>query len=325
MIRILLLFIVLALFLEAKTISRTQVIMATFITISTDEKDKKHIENAFQIVKDVDSSLSSYKKDSIIYKLNENLFYIGLDNYSYEALRLSQKYYEKTDGYFDISIGSITKKLYKFGEEESIPTDKELDSALVKLKGMHLQRDKVCMEYGMQVDLGGMGKGYAVDKAAEYFRKSRVKNATVAASGDIRCLSTCILDVEDPFSDKPLASFETSIEDLGITTSGNYNRYVLSTKNNHLINPKLKKSQTKFISITLVGSLASADLDAYATASSVMPMEKAYRFLETLGVGYIVLQSDMKLVVSKNITEYVKNLVIDDTGKKKPRYIKYKR
>ena len=305
-------------------LSRTQVIMSTLVSISIEEKNSKLIEDGFNIVKDVDNSISSYNPNSVIYSLNKNLFKIGLDDYSYEALTLSQKYYEKTDGYFDITIGSITKKLYRFGQDQRVPTSKELNDAVIKLKGLHVQKSKVCMEYGMQVDLGGMGKGFAVDKVAQFFRSKGVKKAIISASGDIRCLFTCNLHVEDPFSDDPLVVFETSKKDLGITTSGNYNRYVDSTKNNHLINPKQKKSQTKFISITLIGDMPSSDLDAYATASSVMPTKKAYKFLESLGVAYIVLESGGELVVSDNISEYTKNLVINYTMKKKPRYTKYK-
>ena len=93
-------------FLEAKTISRTQVIMSTLVNISTDENNSNLIENAFDVVKNVDSSISSYKPDSIISKLNKDLYKIGLDEYSYEVLKLSQRYYKRTNGYFDITIGS---------------------------------------------------------------------------------------------------------------------------------------------------------------------------------------------------------------------------
>ncbi|WP_229860160.1 FAD:protein FMN transferase [Candidatus Sulfurimonas baltica] len=313
--KIVLLFFVLVLFLEAETISRTQIIMSTFITISVEEKNKNYIENGFNIIKDVDNSISSYNPNSIIYELNKNLFKIGLDEYSYEALKLSQRYYKRTDGYFDITIGSITKSLYRFGEEQRVATRKELSGAIVKIQGLHVEKEKACIEYGMQVDLGGMGKGFAVDKVAEYFRNKDIENATIRASGDIRCLSTCSIHVQDPFSETHLLSFETSKKDLGITTSGNYNRYVKTTKNNHLINPKLKAPQTKFISITLIGSMPSADLDAYATAASVMPTNKAYKFLDSLGVGYIVMQSDKKIIISKNISKFTKNLLINNAVK----------
>ncbi|MDQ7069017.1 MAG: FAD:protein FMN transferase [Sulfurimonas sp.] len=58
--------------------------------------------------------------------------------------------------------------------------------------------------------------------------------------------------------------------------------------NNHLINPKTKESQKSFISLTLISTLPNSDIDAYATAASVMPKELAYRFLNSLDVGYII-------------------------------------
>ena len=315
MIRIPLVLLVLALYAEAKTLSSTQIIMSTFITISTQEENSKYIEDAFNIIKDVDLSLSSYNQNAIIFLLNKNR-HVELDDYSYEALKLSEKYYAKTDGYFDVTIGSITKDLYRFGNNERLVSSQELANAKVSFNALHVRKKRATLDDGIKIDLGGMGKGFAVDKAAEFFRAKGIENTTISASGDIRCLSTCNIDVQDPFSEGVLLSFETVKKDLGITTSGNYNRYAESTKNNHLINPKEKKSQTKFISITLISNMSSSDLDAYATASSVMPMKKAYKFLESLEVGYIILQSDKRLVVSDNISKYTKNLLFNDTAKK---------
>lgn len=307
--------------LEAEMVSRTQVIMSTFITILIDKKNADLITDGFAIMKDVEMSLSSYDPKATIYLLNENL-HVKLDDYSYEALDFSKKYYVKTDGYFDITIGSITKDAFRFGLDERVATQKELKDAQVDIKGLRFDKKEAFVDKGIKIDLGGMGKGFGVDKVAQYFRSKDVKNATISASGDIRCLSSCKIDVQDPYvEDGSLLSFETTKDDLGITTSGNYNRYVISTKNNHLIDPKTKKPQTKFISITLVGEMSSSDLDAYATAASVMPIKKAYKFLKTLGVGYIVLQSDKKLVISKNISKYTKKLLVSDTMKKQPREI----
>lgn len=307
----------LGLSLEAKTLSRTQIIMSTFVTVSVEEKDKDYVEDAFDIIRDVDLSLSSYNQKATIFLLNKNR-HVELDDYSLQALNLCKRYRDETDGYFDITIGSITKGLYRFGEDERLATQKELFEAKINFDGLHVDKRLAALDEGIKVDLGGMGKGFAVDKAAEFFREKGVKDATISASGDIRCLSTCKIDVQDPFREGILASFETKKDDLGITTSGSYNRYVRSTDNNHLIDPKLKKSQTRFISITLIGDMQSSDLDAYATASSVMPAKKAYEFLNSIGVAYIVLQSDKKLVISKNINDYTKDLVVDNAVKKQP-------
>lgn len=289
--------------------------MGTFVTISTNFKDKNHIQNGFNIISEVESSISSYDKHSPIYKLNQNKT-TKLDKTAYQALFLSSEYYEKSDGYFDITIGSITKELYRFGEEERVALNSELENAVVDFNGLSFNENEARIQKGMKVDLGGMGKGFGVDRAADYFRQHNISDVTIAASGDIRCLGVCRVDIQNPFNDGILAAFETLKSDSGITTSGNYNRYVESTKNNHLINPKLKASQDKFISITLISTMPSSDLDAHATAASVMPTKKAYEFLNSLDLAYIILQSDMELVMSQNIFKFVHSLLINNTPKK---------
>lgn len=289
--------------------------MGTFVTISVDSKNKHHIEEGFNIINDVELSLSSYNPQAKIYQLNENKT-VSLDIDTYEALSLSRKYYQESDGYFNIAIGKLTKDLYKFGEKEQIPKSGEVAKANVDFKSLYFSKTKAFLENNIKVDLGGMGKGYAVDKVAKYFKSQNINSATIAASGDIRCLDECKIDVADPFNDSTLLSFTTIEKDMGVSTSGNYNRYVKSTKHNHLINPKLKSSQTNFVSITLISKIPNSDLDAFATAASVMPIEKAYRFLEKFDLAYIVMQSDNKLRFSENIDRYIKDLLFHKRDEK---------
>jgi len=310
--------IILALFLSvhAKMITRTKVQMGTFVSISLDEKDKKHFKKAFRIIDDVDKSLSSFNNQSPLYKLNQNR-YTRMSPYLFEALKLSQKYYEKTDGYFDIAIGNITKDAYRFGLNERIPTKKELHDNNVSLSALVFNKENARVKNGIKIDLGGMGKGYGVSQVVKYFKLHDISEAKIAASGDIRCLLSCRIEVNNPFAEKALASFNTKYKDMGISTSGNYEHYVKTKKNNHLINPKTKQSQQNFISITLISKLPSSDLDAYATAVSVMPTKKAYEFLNALPVGYIVLQSNKDLIVSKNIDDYVENMILSKSNQKR--------
>ncbi|MBU0720251.1 FAD:protein FMN transferase [bacterium] len=284
-----------------------KVAMGTFISISIDESKAELLEPGFEIIKDIELSLSSYDSNAQIFKLN-NTKKSFIDNYTYEALKLSEKYYVQTGGYFDITVGSITKDLYRFGEDERIPSSKELYNATINFKGLFFNTQEAYIDDNIKLDLGGMGKGYAVDKVVEYFKSKHTKKAIVSASGDIRCLDRCHIDIQSPYSESFLASFDTLKYETGITTSGNYKRYVKSTKNNHLINPKRKKPAQNFLSITLVSTISNSDLDAYATAVSVMPKEKAYSFLDSINVAYILLESNNKLIVSKNINRFVENL-----------------
>jgi thiamine biosynthesis lipoprotein len=174
--------------------------------------------------------------------------------------------------------------------------------------GYCLIRSKLVISDAIKIDLGGMGKGFAVDKVSLFLTQKDVKKAIIALSGDIRCIGTCQIKINNPLEENiPLAAF--SMHNSGVSTSGNYNRYVKNTKYNHLINPKTKYSEQQFISVTLISSkLSSAMLDAYATAVSVMPIQKAYKFLNSKKLGYIVLEKNNQLVVSKNIANYVIDL-----------------
>ncbi|QSZ43095.1 FAD:protein FMN transferase [Sulfurimonas aquatica] len=294
--------------------------MGTIVTLSLEENNKRHFKPAFEILNEVENSLSSYKKSSQISLLNKNKR-ATLDSYSYEALCLGLEYAKITDGYFNVAIGSITKDLYRFGEDERVPSRDELRRSDTSLNSLAFNKKEAHIDARVKIDLGGMGKGFGVDKVSDYLKEKSVSYAVIALSGDIRCLGSCTINVQNPFSDEPFAEFETLKEEMGVSTSGNYNRYVKQMKNNHLINPKTKESQDNFISITLISELKSSDLDAYATAVSVMPRKQAYKFLDGLNIAYIILERDRKLVVSENIKEYVKDLVINDAIKNKPKRI----
>ncbi len=291
---------------NAQMLTRTKALMGTFISISLEKNDKCYFNDAFRILNNVDKSLSSYNKKSPVYRLNENKK-VQLDKYSYEALSLSQIYYKKSHTYFNIAIGAITKDLYRFGEEQRLASKEALLNSNSSFNDLKFTKTHAKISKNIKLDLGGMGKGFGVDKVAEYLKDKFVSKAIIALSGDIRCLHKCNIDINDPFSEKPLISFKTINKDTGISTSGNYNRYVKSTRNNHLINPKTKASQQNFISITLISNLPSSALDAYATASSVMPKTEAYDFLNSLNLAYIILESDKSLHISDNLNLFVEN------------------
>lgn len=298
--------ILLFLSLNAQMQSRTKALMGTFVTLSLTEKDKHYFKDAFKILKNINNSLSSYYDKSPIYILNENKE-VKLDTYSYEALCLSTQYYKKSHTYFNIAIGSITKDLYRFGANQRAVSKEALQNANSSFSNLKFTKTHARISENIKIDLGGMGKGFGVDKVAEYLKEKSVSTAVIALSGDIRCLHKCNIDINNPFSDKPLYSFKTRKRDTGISTSGNYNRYVKSTKYNHLINPKTKASEQNFISITLISNLPSSALDAYATASSVMPKKEAYEFLGSLNLAYIILESEKSLHISDNINLFVEN------------------
>ena len=313
--KLVILLLALAFTLNAEMITRTKVLMGTFATLKLQDVDKHHIQAVYTLLERVEKSLSSYDKHSPIYRLNRDRK-ADINLYTYEALSLSTKYYKETAGYFDIAIGSITKDLYHFGEDEKIPELWELNASDTSFSSLKFDEHSATLGQGIKIDLGGMGKGFGVDRAVEYLHINGVRSGSVALSGDIRCLDICKIDIQNPFGDKALVSFETRQSNMGISTSGNYNRYVVESKNNHLINPKTKESETNFVSITLISTLPNSDLDAYATAASVMPRALAYKFLKSLDLAYVILESDNSLHMSKNIAEF--SSLVNNTSKENP-------
>lgn len=292
-------------------VKRTQVVMGTYVSVSLEKEAVVHSSAVFERLKEVEMALSSYDKDAEIYRLNHNReVLIGKD--TYEALSLSTDYYHKTNGYFDITIGSITKSLYHFGENERLPSGNELIKARVNFRGLHFDRSKAWSDRGVIVDLGGMGKGFGVDKAVKLLKEQGVTRGVVALSGDIFCLHACKMSIQDPFSSGSFASFTMAQENTAISTSGNYRRYVQSSQYNHLINPKTRRSQKTFASISLISDLyTNSDLDAYATAASVMPKREAFSFLNAFrGLGFLVVTNDKKMVMNEGFKTLIKELEI---------------
>jgi len=289
---------------------RTQVLMGTYVSVSLKNKDLALSQKVFERLKKVENALSSYDPQAEIYQLNDQ-HESNLSKDTYDALILSKKYYENTQGYFDITIGSITKGLFHFGEAEALPSKDALSKAKIDFNGLHFDRTKAWTDEGVKIDLGGMGKGFGVDKAKEVLIKQGVKEGVIALSGDIFCFHRCQMAIQNPFSEDTLASFVMAEEMSAISTSGNYRRYVKNIKYNHLINPKTRQSQRAFASITLISTeYCNSDLDAYATAASVMPELEALSFLDSLGLAYLLVTNDKRVVENEELGRLTQKLDI---------------
>lgn len=270
--------------------------MATFVTINLPLNNAQLVQDGFNEFRKVELELSNYNHQATLYKLNHDPS-TKITPYLQEALLLSQKYREESRGYFDVRVGAITKESFHFGENEVIPS-KEF------LKEIDLQKRD-------QIDLGGMGKGFGVDKVKKLFRSKDVKEAIIAASGDIYCFGECSIAVQNPFVEgESYLTFK--MRDSAVSTSGNYRRFVKSKKYNHLINPKTKQSEQTFASITLISKLPNSDIDAYATAASVMSVKEAQLFLNRFDLAYILILNTKELIMSQNIEDFVDSLELKE-------------
>ena len=286
-------------------VSRTQVIMGTFATLSLEEKDATHIQKGFQHLKELESILSSYKTNADVYQLNQQKQLTSNPTLK-DILKKSKDYYTQTQGYFDITIGSITKALYHFGESERIPTKEESAKAMLGIDKIHIQNAIITLNKEITIDLGGIGKGYAVDSLSSYYHTLGIKKGQIALSGDIRCLDKCSVGIQDPYNeDNVLTTLQAKIPDLSISTSGTYRRYIESKTHHHLINPKRKSQGRAFVSVTIVTQADNTLCDVMATAIATMPKEIALKFVKSQNdFGYILITPQGE-VIKGNLEKFV--------------------
>lgn len=278
---------------------RTQVHMGTLISVSV--ADDTLSDQVFNLFADLDHRLSTYKGDSEISRLNQNHHAI-LSPVVRRVLERSVEMNRLSDGAFDITIGSISHGAYGFGtDKEHLPSKKEITTMgqYVGNNRMTLEGDSVNIRPGTIIDLGGIGKGYAVDLAMELLKQHQQTHAIVAASGDIGCLGKCTIAIQDPFTPKgEIATMVSTLPRLAVSTSGNYERYIKTKTHNHLINPRTLKPQQWFASVTLIDTYDNTRLDALATAVSVMEESKAVSMLHSLSIGYVLIRNDGTLIMS---------------------------
>jgi len=310
--RLLSLFLLPILLLSQTLQTRTQALMGTFVHITLPSQYNPQISQSFSLIKEIEHSLSSYDSEALVYRLNLKK-HVHYDNYLDEALQDSKTYYQDTHGYFDITIGSISKKLYHFGEENSsVPSREALQQAKLNIEAIEINTTTISTKENITIDLGGMGKGYAGDKVADFLEEQNITQGIVALSGDIRCLDVCTFGLQSPYSEQTFATLTSKIPQLSISTSGIYRRFIGSQENHHLINPKTAKQGRAFVSVSLFTYADNAKIDAYATAISVMPEEVALAFLkEHDEIGYILVKSNKKIVYG-NLDKFVDLLELRD-------------
>ena len=276
-------------------LERTTLLMGTYVTV--DAPTFEQTQKAFGIVKDVENSLSTFKKDALVYRLNREKC-VRPDRYLYEIVHKSLFMNRVSEGYFNVAVGRITKDVYRFGQAPRV-TKTSVKDVRVDLH-ISIENEQMCIPEDIKLDFGGIAKGYAVDEVATYFRSLHLEHALIALSGDIRCFGRCSVAIEAPSKEGSIAIiYNEGDKELAVSTSGIYRRYVKDMKNNHIINPYTKKPQTQIVSLTLFGEEANYFYDALATATVAMGLDEALRYLKKSAVAFILVSSDGKLYIDK--------------------------
>jgi thiamine biosynthesis lipoprotein len=160
----------------------------------------------------------------------------------------------------------------------------------------------------MVVDLGGIAKGYSIDRAIATLRQHNIQQALVNAGGDIRCLGAKLdgtpwrIGIQHPRGTGIIGVVE--LQDAAITTSGDYERMFVQdgVRYHHLFDPQTGRPARGCQSVTILTALAEA-ADVYSTAVFVMGPERGLAFIERHPeLEGMIIQADGEMIMSSGFT-----------------------
>jgi thiamine biosynthesis lipoprotein len=286
--------------------SGMRVVMGTLakaITVAADSNTAKQcIEAAFTEIEKIDDLMSYHKSDSEISELNRDGFAraVKVSKSTYEVLQRSIEFSKLSNGAFDVTIGPLVDLWHSAQDANSLPTDAKLQQARSKVgyDNLILDANETSVRFaveGMRVDLGGIAKGYAIDKAVEVMQKSGALGGMVDIGGEVRCFGLppagqkkWRIGLQNP--DKAEDGLNAgapllvlNLTDAAVATSGHYRRFVAigGKRYSHIIDPEKGQSSESLASVTIICPSA-VDADALATAVSVMGAEKGLALIATM-------------------------------------------
>jgi thiamine biosynthesis lipoprotein len=192
-----------------------------------------------------------------------------------------------TGGAFDMTVGPVVELYGLKGGEPALPTGGQLAGALEKVGWEKVLLDRadttVTLTGGAQIDLAGIGKGYAVDRSVEILRGRGIRSALVNLGGNIYAIGTpprregWTIGIRDPESRDGIVGKLTICEE-GVATSGNYENFVVigEKRYGHIIDPRSGTTVDSVLGVTVISRTAMA-ADALSTALFVMGPEESAR------------------------------------------------
>ncbi|MFP4976293.1 FAD:protein FMN transferase [Paenibacillus sp. CN-4] len=290
------------------------------IRLNGDKAAQEHMDHIGQILETIDRQISRTEADGEVYAVNQaaGKKAVAVSEDTLEIVKLSVKYAEDMDGLFDPSIGPLVD-LWKIGEGgERVPDQADIDAAvkLTNYKDIVIdEANKTVMlkREGMVLDLGGIGKGYAADKIAEYLKSEGIDSAMINLGGSsIIGLGTkpggvkWNIGLQDPDKSRGTQLGTIQIADEVIDASGVYERFFMQdgVRYHHILDPHTGfPAQNGLKSITIMSPNAT-DADALSTGVFLMGLEKGMKYIESLdNVEAFFITEDNKIYATPGIRE----------------------
>ncbi len=293
------------------------------VTAKNQNQANEAIKAAVDAIYHIEELMSDYDPNSQLSQVNQQAFEhpVPVDAELFEVLTAAKLYSCLSDGAFDITIGPVVQLWRKAKEDNAAPTADALQKAKESVGDEHLILDaeKQTVRFakeGMFLDLGGIAKGYAIDKAIEILLDAGVKGAMVDIGGDLRCFGMpangaeyWLIGLQDPANEGNVL-LTLKMDNMAVATSGDYRRFVIieNQKHSHIVNPATADSAQDLSSVTLIAPTATA-ADALATAVTVLGNKKGLPLINTIeNTEAILISNGEELSFEKTgrVDQYIK-------------------
>ena len=272
--------------------------MGTLFTIAlyaTNEiSARKGSDAAFSKIAALDRMMTDYDPESELMRLCKEPAGnpVRLSDDLFEILRESLSIAELSRGAFDPTIGPVIRQWRRARRSGVLPTTDQIERAKMSVGWRKLQLDPITrtatlLASDMQLDLGGIAKGYAADKALEVLRQNGITHALVAASGDIAAGDAppgqkgWRVFIGTPYSTN-FISKKLLVSNAAVSTSGDSEQFVTIGGNrySHIVDPFTGIGLTNQLQVSVIAPRAT-QTDALATTACVMGAERGIEFIKS--------------------------------------------
>jgi thiamine biosynthesis lipoprotein len=254
------------------------------------------LEAALDEVDRIDRLMSHYKKDSPLSRLNREASAgpVAVDSELFDFLGVCQRYSRDSGGAFDVTVGPLMKAWGFFAGDGRVPTERDLKDARARTGYRHVLLDPVSRTVrfdrpGVELDLGGIAKGYAVDRVVSLLRPRGVTAALVSAGGSTLFglgappgAAGWQVDVDDPV-DPHKTALSVVLKDRALSVSGSSEKaFIVSGRRyTHVMDPRSGRPVEDILSVAVLADSGVAG-DVLDNAFFVLGVEGSKKYLRRL-------------------------------------------
>jgi thiamine biosynthesis lipoprotein len=274
------------------------------------------MEAAIEEISRIEKLFTTFSEDSITNQINALAGEkpIVVPREVFDLIDRSKKISTLTNGAFDLTYGSLDKRLWNFDTTmKALPSGEALGNLkLINFRNIILD-ETACTVYlkekGMRIGFGGIGKGYAADRASQVLKEMGVKSGVVNASGDLKTWGNSngkpwTISLADP--NAPAYAFsELEVGNMAVATSGTYEKFVDigGKRYSHTIDPRtgLPISGTK--SVTVICPVAEL-ADAMTTPLAILGVSEGLNLINQMAqIACIIVDDHDRIHISNNLRQ----------------------